>query len=114
MSLWFWEKIINSTGFIEKAFAAHGGGSTFQLQLDNPLLCPDFGCVANKIIDGLFTLSIPIVSVMVLVGGFQILFATGNPEKLKTGKQTIIYSVVGFAVILLAKSVVLIIQDFFR
>ncbi len=113
MGLWLLEKVLSWCGLFEKALATHGGGSPFSIHLENPLRCDDFGCVANKIIDGLFTLAIPIVSVMVLVGGFQILFAAGNPEKLQTGKKTILYAVVGFTVILLAKGVVLIIQNFF-
>ena len=108
------EKVLRWSGLFEKALATHGGGREISIKLKNPLSCDDFGCVANKIIDGLFALSIPIVSVMVLVGGFQILFASGDPEKFKTGKKTILYSVVGFTVILLAKGVVLIIQNFFR
>ena len=111
MGFWLLEKILSWSGLFEQASAQIR--NPISITLRNPLSCDDFGCVANRIIDGLFALSIPIVSVMVLVGGFQILFATGDPEKLKTGKKTVLYSVVGFTVILLAKGVVLIIQNFF-
>lgn len=116
----FLEKFLQLTGFFEKALAGHIPGhppGVGGVILVNPISAcqsdPTFLCVVNNIIDGLFTLAIPITSVMVLVGGFQILFAAGNPEKLTTGKKTIIYAVIGFAVIILAKGVALIIQDFF-
>lgn len=101
-------------GFSQRVFAQGTGNPPSVITLKNPLGCNDFGCVATRLIDGLFTISIPIVSVMVLVGGFQIMFASGDPEKFKTGRKTIVYAAVGFAVIILAKGVVLIIQDFFK
>ncbi len=94
--------------FLHVAYAA-----TQAITLPNPLGCRDLGCVVDKIIDGIYYLSIPVVSIMVLIGGFQILVASGDPEKLKTGKNTILYAALGFAVILLAKSVVLIVRSIF-
>lgn len=87
-----------------------GGGNSFTLT--NPLAsCNDLSCIANAIIAALFTISIPIVSIMVLIGGFQILTAGGDPEKFRTGRKTIIYAVVGFAIILLAGGVVSLIRS---
>jgi hypothetical protein len=48
---------------------------------------------------------------MVLVGGFQLMMAGGDTEKVTRGRKTILYAAVGFAVVLLAKSVALIIQN---
>ena len=68
-------------------------------------------CVAGNIIDALFKISIPIVAIMVLVGGFQIMTAGGNAEKISSGRKTILYAAVGFVIVLLAESVVSIIQS---
>lgn len=73
-----------------------------------------FGDLLGKLIDGLMVISVPIVSGMVLVAGFQMLTAGGNPEKFKKGRDTLIYAAVGFAVVLLAKSVHLIIGSIFN
>jgi hypothetical protein len=56
-------------------------------------------------------LAAPVVGVMVLVGGFQLMASGGDPEKVKKGKNTIVYSAVGYAVILLATAVAAVIQD---
>ena len=98
-----------------------GGGTPFTITLPNPLACTSTTpgssqvfCILDKILTVLFNLSIPITTIMVLVGGFQILTAAGDPEKFKTGRKTILYAVVGFAVVFLANSIVPIIQDFLR
>jgi len=88
-----------------------GGGSG--VGFPNPLKCGNFGCVADKIIGGLYRIAVPIVAIMVLVGGFQILTAGGDPEKFKKGKQTIFYAVIGLVAIILAGGVVGIIQSAF-
>lgn len=80
--------------------------------LPNPLACNDLGCVTDKIIDGLFALSIPAVAIAVMVGGFQIASA-GTPERAKNGAKTIQYAVIGFIAILFAKSISLILQSIF-
>jgi len=81
------------------------------ITFDNPLSCEDFECVIGKIISALVKLAIPIVVIMVLVGGFQILFSAGNPEKIKTGRKTILYAVLGYVAILLANGLVLVIRS---
>lgn len=114
MTAWFLKTIGAAPYFFNTAWADTGnpppaGGTT--ISLPNPLSCATFDCVANNIINGLLMLAIPIVAIMVLVGGFQILTAGGNPEKFTTGRRTILYAVVGYGVILLAKGAVLIIKS---
>ena len=85
-----------------------GGGS---ITLLNPLGQQSFAGIVQAILAALFTLSIPIVAIMVMVGGYQILTAVGDEERLKTGRRTITYAVIGFAVILLANGVVSLIRS---
>ncbi len=85
------------------------------LVLTNPLgsKCNDLSCPVAAVTNFLFTIAIPLTGIMVLVGGFQMMTAAGNPEKFSTGKKTILYAVIGFVVILLAGSVAAIIQNTF-
>jgi hypothetical protein len=123
---WLILKTFSTLGLIERVFAQgttpSGGGTTppppaptpsggSSIKLVNPLACDDLVCIGKAIWAALFYFSIPIVSIMVIVGGFQILTAAGDPEKFKTGRKTILYATVGFAVILLAGGVVSIIQN---
>lgn len=84
------------------------------ITLQNPLTgCNDLSCPVTAVINFLFTIAIPLCGIMVLVGGFQMMTAAGNPEKFGTGKKTILYAVIGFVVILLAGSVAALIQSIF-
>ncbi len=97
---------------LPKAFA-----SQQPLSLVNPLdpqntgKCADILCPMQAVINFLFTIAIPLCGIMVLVGGFQMLTAAGDPTKFSNGRKTILYAVVGFAVILVAGGVATLIQN---
>lgn len=65
--------------------------------------------IINNILNYLIYISIPILALMILIGGFQILTARDKPEQITSGKKTIQYAVIGFAIILISKGVALII-----
>lgn len=73
--------------------------------------CGKIDCVLAKILKLITYIAIPITSIMVLWGGFQILTAAGDPEKVKTGGKTVLYAAVGFAVILISSSIVSLVTD---
>lgn len=79
----------------------------------DPLKGSDYQTVVQNIIDALGTVSLAIVTIMVLIGGFQIITSGGNPEKIKAGKKTILYAAIGFVTLLVAGSIVVIIQAIF-
>ena len=88
-----------------------GGGGERTISFPNPLSCENLGCIVEKIISELVKLAIPIVVIMVLIGGFQIMTAGGNEEKVKQGRSTIWWAVIGYVVILLANGLVLVIKS---
>ncbi len=104
--------------FLENIFlsfnnVAHGapgiGGFPGGGTLPNPLgEGSTFITVINNILNYLIYISAPILAIMILVGGFQILTAKGEPGKIVSGKQTITYAIIGFLIILVSKGVALI------
>lgn len=109
-----------SLSFItNEVFASNGTGGPSGgtgVTLKNPLCGGDTtgGCTIEKILDGiakyLITLGGVIVVIMILIGAFQIMTAGGDPEKVKTGRHTILWSVVGFAIVLSAYGIAAIIK----
>lgn len=86
----------------------------------NPL-CPsnDPSCarsdvegLLNSIVDWLLKIATPIAVGMILIGAFQMVFAGGDEEKFKLGKKTILYTSIGYAIILVGRGITLVIQDF--
>lgn len=97
----------------QKALSAEpgpgGGVGTGPVRIENPLGLDNIVQVINNILNYLIALSVPVLALMILIGGFQILGARGSPEKIKTGKSTITYAVIGFVIILISKGIALII-----
>lgn len=83
------------------------------ITLTNPLGndCTDLTCPLTAILNFLYTISISLCAIMVLVGGFQMITSAGDPEKFSKGRKTIIYAAIGFVVILLAGSVASLIRN---
>lgn len=67
--------------------------------------------VLQKIISYLLMIGAPIVGIMVLYGGFLILTAQDNPEKVKQGFDTIKWAAIGYIIVLCAWGIVAIIKE---
>ena len=95
--------------FISTAFAQN------PISLVDPLggNCKDLTCPLTAVANFLFTIAIPLCGILILVGGFQLMTAAGDPEKVSKGKKTLLYAVIGFVVILLAGSVATLIRNAF-
>jgi hypothetical protein len=95
--------------FISVAHAAMGTGGS--ITLSDPLNGCTFSCVAGNILTGLWEIAVPLLGIMVIIGGFQIMTAGGKEEQFKKGRQTLMYAVIGFVCILIATGVVDIIKS---
>jgi len=65
-------------------------------------------CLLNAIYtvtDWIFIILVAVAAVMVLWGAFTLLTAAGAPEKVTSGRNYIIYAVIGLAVGLLSKAI---------
>ncbi len=101
--------LIGAVVFVPLALAdTHGGGD---VSLPDPLGGKDFITVLQQIVNFLILVAIPITALMIIYGAYQIMFAGGDTEKVTTGKRTILYTIVGFVIILLAWSIIKIIQN---
>jgi len=96
-------------------FTSNAFADSANLSFPNPLgaNCNNLSCPLATITSFLFTIAIPLCGIFVLVGGFQMMTAAGNPEKFSKGKKTILYAVIGFVVVLLAGSVATLIKNTF-
>ncbi len=65
-------------------------------------------CLMNAIYtvtDWIFVILIALVAVMVIAGAFTLATAAGAPEKVTSGRNYIIYAMIGMVVALLAKAI---------
>ena len=87
--------------------ALSGSSALASVKLFNPLSCNNIGICVCSLASALFAIAVPVVVVMVLVGGFQMLTAAGDPEKFRAGKNTIVYAVIGLSVIVLSRGIII-------
>ena len=80
------------------------------LELCNPLGTDSILEILNRIIGWFAALSIPLAALLILVGGYQIMFAGASPDSVNKGRKTIAYTVIGFAVIWLSRGLVTVIK----
>lgn len=103
-----------STFLAPRFVLAVNPGDNGPVSLPNPLGdgCNDLSCPLNAVINFLYTIAIPLCAIMVLVGGFQMVTAGGDPERFSNGRKTILYAAIGFAVILVAGGISTLIKNF--
>ncbi len=85
-------------------------GST-STSLANPLGTSSVEDLLENIVNWLITIATPIAVGMILIGAFQMIFAGGNPERFATGRKTILYTAIGYAIIVIGWGMVSIIRD---
>ena len=79
--------------------------------LTNPLKACSIQEFLMAVIDILLTLALPIVVFFIIYGGFLLVVAQGEPEKIKTGRKAILWAVVGGVVILSARIIFYLIEN---
>ncbi|HUZ92913.1 MAG TPA: hypothetical protein VNG29_02845 [Candidatus Paceibacterota bacterium] len=99
-------------GYAGIAFAQSSSGCTGG-GLVNPLGVCNIPSFVAQLLSALLVIAAPIATIMALYGGFQMMTAGGNPEKFSKGRKTLLYTAIGFVVILLAQQVVPIINVIF-
>jgi hypothetical protein len=84
------------------------------IELRNPLAAGnDLESVLKSVGDWLILIATPIAIFMILVGAFWILVSGGEPDKIKKGKQTILWTLIGYAILLLGTEIANLISGFF-
>jgi len=68
----------------------------------------------NKIIDALLQLGAVVAAVAVIYAGFMFVTAQGDEGKIKTAKATLLYTVIGLAILLGARVIASVIENTIR
>jgi len=62
--------------------------------------------ILTKIKDTLKTLGYLVCAIFIIIGGYQMMTASGDPQKFETGKRTLLFAAIGFIIILIADKIV--------
>jgi len=77
----------------------------------NPLKVCSFAELTDDVIGFIFYLAIFIAPLMILIAGFLFVTAVGSPGRIETAKRIIMYTAIGFGIILLARALVALIES---
>jgi len=87
---------------------------------------PDTICIPNPlrwctlddfifaIITFIFWIATAIAPLLIIIAGFYFITSAGNPSQVQTAKRIILYTLVGYAIILLSNGLVSVIKEILR
>ena len=89
-----------------RGFAGGFAGGFANATFNNPLKYNSFGELVKSIINFIFTIALVVVPIVIIVGGFYLVTAGGDPNKVQSAKNIILYAIIGFVVIMLSKGLI--------
>jgi len=79
--------------------------------LENPLNADSFTELLENIIDWITTIGILIAIIMIIYSGYLFMTSGGSDEKVSNAKKSLIWSLVGLAVLIMGKNFISLIKD---
>ncbi len=74
-------------------------------QICNPIHSRSIIDLLKNFLDGALTIAIPVVALAIIYSGFLFVFARGNSDKLSKAKTTLMYTLIGAAILLGAMAI---------
>jgi len=74
--------------------------------IENPIDADTFEELIENIITFIFNIALALVPLMIVIAGVYFVTAAGNPEQVQKAKGIILYTLIGFIIILLARGFV--------
>ena len=84
------------------------------VEIENPITSNSFTDLAQNILKFIFNVALAIVPIMFIIAGLAFITAAGDPEKIKRAKDIVLWTIIGFAIILLANTIIAVIQEIFE
>lgn len=81
------------------------------ITLKNPLKYETFPEALEAIVSYLVVIAVPLATIAIIYGAFQMLTAGGNVEKFQTAKKTIAYAAVGLIIVFVGWGIAKILKD---
>jgi hypothetical protein len=93
------------------AFLSQSGAAAIEIQ--NPLKYNTIEDLIKAVIDFLFTLSLVVAPMVIIIAGFFFIFSQGQPEKVIQARNMVIYALIGLLIMMAAKGIIELIKQVF-
>lgn len=84
------------------------------IEIPNPLKAQTFEELVGAIIDIIFKLALVVAPLMIVIAGLLFVTGGGSPESVQKAKNIVLYTVIGLAVILLAESILAVLEELLK
>ena len=82
-----------------------------QITIDNPLKADTLEDLIDNIINFIFWVATALAPLLIVIAGFYFITAAGDPGRIQTAKNIILYTVIGYGIILLSKGLILVLKE---
>ncbi len=73
--------------------------------IENPLTATTFEEIIDNVIDFIFKIAVVLAPLMVIIGGFLFVTAGGSIQQIDQAKKLLLWTAIGFLVVLLSKGI---------
>jgi succinate dehydrogenase hydrophobic anchor subunit len=80
------------------------------VSIQNPLGYDSFKDLAKAVINFFLWLAVALAPLLIIVGAFYLMTAAGDPKRVETGRNIILWTCIGFIVILFAWGIIALVQ----
>ncbi len=81
------------------------------IEIPNPLRHRTLEGLINALVNFVFWVTMALAPLMIIIGGFYFVTALGDPKKIETGKNIIIWTVTAIIVVLLARGLIALLRN---
>jgi hypothetical protein len=78
----------------------YNSGTTTSTTINNPIGVSNIQDFIKILLEGVIKIGLPIVALAIIYSGFLFVSARGNTESLKKAKSSLLYSIIGAAILL--------------
>ena len=79
--------------------------------IENPLSSNTLEELIDNILNFIFWVATALAPLMIVIAGFYFITSGGDPAKIQAAKNIILYTVIGYSIILLSKGLILVIKE---
>lgn len=76
------------------------------IRIENPLEAGSFETIIDNLIDFIFKIAIVLAPLMIIIGGILFVTAGGNIQQIGRARKLILWTAIGFLIVLLSKGIV--------
>lgn len=81
------------------------------IKIEDPLGARTLEELIERLINIIFLLAVAVAPLIVIIGACFLMFAAGDPQRVERGKNIILYTMIGLAIIFLARAIVFMIRE---